>query len=847
MAENAGAIVYTVDMDTAAVTKGADRVNSALDSVGKGAVRLDGSMGKAETAVRDMGQASTKAAGNVDKLDKATDKASSAAGGFATKLTPLAAAIGGLIAAQTLVDMGKMAEQFTLLQARITRLTADAATAASSYQQLLTVAAATGQTMPDTVRLWESLTGALKSLGASNNEVLALTETLQKIGKLGGSSAEETANAMRQLSQAFASGKLQAEEYNSIIDQTPELIRQMAAATGRSMGEFRQAMLDGKITAQEMFDAIQQRSAAVDAEFKKLPRSVGDAANAITVQMGAALSTIDQALGASQKLAKALDAIARGIQMTFNPTDQEKFNKLLQDRSQAESVYQAQLQNGSRRSQEASKRRLDALNAEIQAMQDARIAAIKAQNGGNSAPTDAPAAVNPDAAKTLDKLREQNALLQKQGEERAVLQALQQANVAADSAEGQAIAKVAAENFRLAEAEKARATAASQGAAASKKAAQETAAAVQQAANEAQRAYEANQTVIEGLAVQLAQATLKGEELAIAQAKARLNQFATPEDVAEVERLTRALVAQQQAVANTQLAGRVDPFIGAQQAFDKQMVDIQTLEQAQILSTQRANELRLQSETAYQEQVRMLQEETFRQASVGNDLLIGTLNQLQQAGTQAFVGLITGANNGRQAVQALAASLLNEAVGALVQMGVQYVKNLVIGESAAAAAAATGVATAGVLATAYATPAALASLASFGANAAPASAGIASTVGLAQGLAIGARQYGGPVAAGSMYRVNEGGAPEIFNAAGGKQYMMPNTRGEVVSNKDATMGAQAPINIQVVNNSANAQVRTEMREDEQGRFVSFFIDDIDSGGPMYQAMAGRTNMTRVGE
>jgi SLT domain-containing protein len=51
------------------------------------------------------------------------------------------------------------------------------------------------------------------------------------------------------------------------------------------------------------------------------------------------------------------------------------------------------------------------------------------------------------------------------------------------------------------------------------------------------------------------------------------------------------------------------------------------------------------------------------------------------------------------------------------------------------------------------------------------------------------RQYGGPVAANGMYRINETGAPEILNLANGRQYMLPNARGEVVSNRDATAQA----------------------------------------------------------
>jgi hypothetical protein len=272
--------------------------------------------------------------------------------------------------------------------------------------------------------------------------------------------------------------------------------------------------------------------------------------------------------------------------------------------------------------------------------------------------------------------------------------------------------------------------------------------------------------------------------------------------------------------------------VGEQQKYELQLTNYQKLNDEKLLSDQRYLELKNQAEVEHEAAMTALQEERFRQQSKGNDLLIGTLNQLQAASTQAFVGLITGASNGQQAVQALAGAILNEAVGALVQMGFQYVKNAIIGQSAAVAATAAGVATAATLATAYATPAALASLASFGANAAPAAAGITSTVGLAQGLAIGARQYGGPVGADKMYRVNETGAPEIFNAAGGKQYMMPNTRGEVVSNKDAAGGAGAgnPPQVNIYEATPGTTTKTQFNEADRRWVIDVVNGDMQSGG-----------------
>lgn len=98
------------------------------------------------------------------------------------------------------------------------------------------------------------------------------------------------------------------------------------------------------------------------------------------------------------------------------------------------------------------------------------------------------------------------------------------------------------------------------------------------------------------------------------------------------------------------------------------------------------------------------------------------------------------------------------------------------------------------VAQAMADPTALTPAQKFANMAAVAAAG-ANVLSQISSVAFTGRQYGGPVQQGSMYRVNEGGAPEVFNAANGQQFLLPNSRGEVVSNKDASGGGSGVTNI----------------------------------------------------
>lgn len=843
MAQDLGTIYYEVDAKADGLLTTSKDVDRQIAKTEKGLADVEKQMGRTNAST---GQLSN----GFSKVGKAANDAGSKAEGFASKLTPLAAAIAGVITAQTLATWGKMAEQFTLLQARITRLSSDVETARSTYQSLLAIASETGSSMGDSVRLWESLTSTLKSLGATNAQVLQLTSTLQKIGTVGGSSAEETANALRQLSQGLAAGTLRAEEFNSIVENMPELARQLATGFGMSMGELRQAMIDGQVTAEKLFDVLLGRTQAVDQEFAKLPRTVSQAANAVVTQFGAALSRIDEMVGASQKLAKVLDGIARGVQVTFNPSDQQKFAELIQQRATAEQQYQTQLKAGLNVTAANTKARLVAINAEIKAMQDRRVQQIKDESAGAGGASKPAATTTAEGQKVIDALAQQNQQLRAQGVERAKIIALQKLGASATQQEKDAAVALAIENFNLQEAEKKRAKDKTAAAAAERKAQSDAARDKRKAAADAQREEEKatrrteqNLQVFSKLGAELAGVGKSARELAQDQAALALNKYATPEQVQSIRDIAAALYDAK--YAQQQLA-QVDPVAAAGVNYTQQLTALQELNAQKLLSDQQYLELKNAAETEYDAKRLAAQEQIFAAQNRGNAFLMDSLNALQGASTQVFSGLITGAMSGADAVRALANAIFNQAIAAVVEWGFAQVKALVMGQTAQAAATTAGIAQGAALQAAYAPAAIAASIASFGAAPVAATSSMAANVPAMAAMLTAARKNGGMVSAGGMYRVNEGGAPEIFTGGNGQQYLMPNKRGQVTSNADATAGG-SPINIQVFNSSSRSQVRTETREDEMGRFVSFFVEDMESGGEMFRGLAGVSNVTRVGQ
>lgn len=250
--------------------------------------------------------------------------------------------------------------------------------------------------------------------------------------------------------------------------------------------------------------------------------------------------------------------------------------------------------------------------------------------------------------------------------------------------------------------------------------------------------------------------------------------------------------AQQAVTPQQEAAGTVDPVQQLANENARKMALIQQYEQQGVLTHQNALALRAAADTEYEQARIAAQWEIYRNQSTGNELLATSLEGLQSGATNALTGLINGTQSLQEAMANVGSTIINSVIGSLVEMGMQWVKNQVMGQAAAAASLASTMAQATAAASAWAPAAMSASIATYGSAAAVGESAYAASLLSAKGLAVaGAREHGGPVSASSMYRVGEGGKPEIFKASNGSQYMIPGDNGRVISNRDMGGGGGA--------------------------------------------------------
>ncbi|MDF6269951.1 tape measure protein [Escherichia coli] len=726
--EQVGNIVYQVQMDVAELIEAQRKVNDRLDKMG----------------------------GNFDR-------ASASASRFEGALNKVGIAIASAITIDTAKKLIAIGDEMATLQARVTRLSPSVDVAKESMSSLSAIASETGGSLVETEKLWESLTTSLKSTGATNSQILQLTSTLQKIGTIGGSSAEEMSNALRQFGQSMSRGTIQAEEFNSIVEQMPELARQMAAGLGISTDQLRQKMLDGKLTAQDALNAIQKQTEYVNAEFEKMPVNVDRAKNSLDVAFRNAINDLNQAIGLTSTLAGLMQSVADNLNYyNNNAGDSSRMPKLIklqqelnEEIKDGQRWYESDTIFQQRRAQAAFQ--LKQVEGEI-----AHIRA-KASKDADNNQFNAPSTKGDDAAtsKLVKNSERRLALAKLEGEARARLQAQYDAADAGinDQKRIKALQDEYAETYRVTEARKESNKEGKTSASQAESIAQKLASLKQQS----ELAAESTSELSREQAMLRAEQSL-GSAASQAQIKEAREYAARTWDVANALKM-RQQAEQASRFINQEVASskvQRDPYTGeaqdpAAQVNEEEQRKLEALAKYRELGVINAQQYEdgktAIARQASNDRVSIAQQEAKRQVDVMNMLLGGI--------GEGFSGL---------------AEIVSKSAG---ESNAAYKTLFAISKAFAVAQSTLNLQLA--LSNAMASGPFPWNMAAMAQVAAAGGQVISSIGAMSYG---GGREHGGPVSANSMYRVGEGGKPEIFKASNGSQYMIPGDNGRVISNRD---------------------------------------------------------------
>ncbi len=259
--------------------------------------------------------ASAKAAG-ADQV-AAGEAARKSLAGIGDQLRTLqqaaAAVVGGTLLSGLIGSLAQTTDQFTNLQARIRLATGEGVAFDTAFKGVLDVAQRTNTSLQATGELFTRIATAGKAIGVTTADALRLTETINQSLIVSGASAESSSAAVTQLIQGLQSGVLRGEEFNSVMEQAPRLAKALSDGLGVTTGELRKLAEAGQLTSAAVIQSLLGQSAALKAEFDKMPLTIGRSIQSLSNAWTQYIGEASNATGASATVAKAIDLVAKNL------------------------------------------------------------------------------------------------------------------------------------------------------------------------------------------------------------------------------------------------------------------------------------------------------------------------------------------------------------------------------------------------------------------------------------------------------------------------------------------------------------------------------------------------------
>lgn len=247
---------------------------------------------------------------SVQNLERQMQRSSGAISG---SLKGIAGAIAGAFSVQ---QIGALVDNFTRLQNSLRVAGLEGESLANVQAKLLDLSGRNGVSINELADLYGKSSQAAAELGASEAQLLQITEASAQALKITGTSAAQAQGALLGLTQALSSGVVRAEEFNQINEGGLRPLLQAAANTekyGGSVAKLRAAVVDGKLSSQEFYQAILQGSAELDAKASKATLTLAGAFTALASQLTVYVGEASAANGVTAGLAAAIGALANNL------------------------------------------------------------------------------------------------------------------------------------------------------------------------------------------------------------------------------------------------------------------------------------------------------------------------------------------------------------------------------------------------------------------------------------------------------------------------------------------------------------------------------------------------------
>lgn len=242
-----------------------------------------------------------KVMGSLDRMQKRARRAQAAAGNFS-----------GIISGVALTQLGRdfvnLADSMQLLENKMGAAVPTAQGLKNAMHEVARISRESRMEIDAVGTLYQRLTVATQQLGSSQEDVARLTQVVANSFLLSGATGSEAANSARQLAQGLASGALRGDEFRSVSENNVVLTQMLAKGLGKTVGQLREYAYEGKLTADMVMRIAgsEEQLAETTGKVTKMQRTWSQSLTLFRTEMSLMASRIDKEFGVLTRLGNAL-------------------------------------------------------------------------------------------------------------------------------------------------------------------------------------------------------------------------------------------------------------------------------------------------------------------------------------------------------------------------------------------------------------------------------------------------------------------------------------------------------------------------------------------------------------
>lgn len=263
---------------------------------------------KSAAAVRAMGA-------SVEKTAPALRQAGAAAASFGVDIRSLAGVLGTVGTYLTARELFAYADAWKRIERSLISGEQVFGIVLDSAEDLTALANEARIDVEAYTKTYIRTAAAIRDFGYDSKIAAEVTSTLAKALKLGSASASEQASTILQFSQALQKGKLDGDEFRTVMENAGVVQELLAKRLGVTKGEIVKMAAEGKLKLRELVEAMREGKELIDRVFAGQAVTLDEAFTVLNNSVTEYIGHVDKAYGVTRKTANAVAFLARNVEL----------------------------------------------------------------------------------------------------------------------------------------------------------------------------------------------------------------------------------------------------------------------------------------------------------------------------------------------------------------------------------------------------------------------------------------------------------------------------------------------------------------------------------------------------